>query len=57
MYEQMPNFRLLNEAYKCLYHNYPIKYDIGGNKKTINAISKRELENVIESIIILQIWY
>lgn len=44
MYEQMPNSRLLNEAYKCLYHNYPIKYDIGGNKKTINAISKRELE-------------
>lgn len=44
MYEQMPDSRLLKEAYKCMYHNYPIINDIGGDKKSIYAISKEELE-------------
>lgn len=44
MYMQMPDQRLLHEAYKCMYHNYPIKYDIGGNKESIYAISKKELD-------------
>lgn len=44
MYEQMPDSKLLKEAYKCMYHNYPIIYDIGGDKKSIYAISKKELE-------------
>lgn len=44
MYKQMPDQRLLNETYKCLYKNFPIKYDIGGDKKTIYAITKEELE-------------
>ena len=43
-YQQIPDQRLLNETYKCLYHNYPMKYDIGGDKKTIYAITKQELE-------------
>lgn len=44
MYMQMPNQRLLHEAYKCMYYNYPIKYDIGGNKESIYAINKKELD-------------
>lgn len=43
-YQQIPDQRLLNETYKCLYHNYPMKYDIGGDKKSIYAINKDELE-------------
>ena len=44
MYQQIPDQRLLNEAYKCLYYNFPLKYDIGGDKKTVDAITKKELE-------------
>ena len=44
MYEQLPDSRLLNETYKSLYHHFPYKYDIGGNKKSIYAISKAELD-------------
>ncbi|WP_407372218.1 EF-P 5-aminopentanol modification-associated protein YfmH, partial [Carnobacterium sp.] len=44
MYAQMPDQKLLNETYKCLYYNFPMKYDIGGDKKSIYAITKNELE-------------
>ena len=44
MYQQIPDQRLLNETYKCLYHNFPMKYDIGGDRKSVYAISKDELE-------------
>ena len=44
MYQQMPDQRLLAEAYKCLYHNFPLKYDIGGDKKSVYAITRNELE-------------
>jgi len=44
MYEQMPDSKLVHEAYKSMYYNYPIKYDIGGDKKSIYAITKDELE-------------
>lgn len=44
MYEQIPDQKLLTETYRCLYKNYPLKYDIGGDKSSINAISKDELE-------------
>lgn len=44
MYKQIPDQRLLNETYKCLYHNFPIKYDIGGDKKSVYDITKKELE-------------
>lgn len=44
MYMQNSNSRMLDEGYKSLYFEYPLKYDIGGNAKTVNAISKEELE-------------
>lgn len=44
MYEQNPDSRLINETYKSLYRNNPIKFDIGGDKESVYAISKKELE-------------
>ena len=42
--EQNPDQKLLHETYRCLYKEFPIKHDIGGDKETINAITKKELE-------------
>lgn len=44
MYMQNPDSRLLQETYRSLYHNYPLKYDIGGDDASVNAISKDELD-------------
>ena len=44
MYLQNPDSRLLQEAYRSMYQNYPLKYDIGGDDKTVMAINKEELE-------------
>lgn len=44
MYLQNPDSRLINETFKSLYKNYPLKYDIGGDDKTVNKITKDELE-------------
>lgn len=43
-YEQNPDSRLLHETYKSLYRDFPINNDIGGNKKSIFAIDKEELQ-------------
>lgn len=44
MYMQNPDSRLLQETYRSLYHDYPLKYDIGGDETSVNAISKDELD-------------
>lgn len=44
MYMTMPDTKLLNETFKALYYKYPIKYDIGGDEESVNAITKEELE-------------
>ena len=44
MYMQNPDSRLLQEGYRAMYHNYPLKYDIGGDDKSVYAITKDELE-------------
>lgn len=44
MYMQNPVSRLLNETYRSMYKNYPLKYDIGGDKESVYAITKEELE-------------
>ena len=44
MYMQNPDSRLLQEAYRSMYEKYPLKYDIGGDDKTVTAITKDELE-------------
>lgn len=44
MYMQNADSRLLQEGYRSMYKNYPLKYDIGGDDKTVNSITKDELE-------------
>lgn len=44
MYMLDPASRLIDETYKAMYKNYPLKYDIGGTKDTVYAITKEELE-------------
>ena len=43
MYMQNPDTRLLNETYRCLYKNHPLRYDIGGDEASVNRINKQEL--------------
>lgn len=44
MYMQNADSRILQEGYKSMYKNYPLKYDIGGDDKTVNKITKKELD-------------
>ncbi len=44
MYQQMPESRLYTTLFKALFHNFPLTFDISGDEKSINAISKEELE-------------
>lgn len=48
MYQQMPDARLIDETYKCLFHSYPLIYDIGGDENSVNAISLAELNKCYE---------
>lgn len=43
MYQQMPDFRLIFELYKSMYHDNPIKYDIGGSKEDVLSVTREEL--------------
>ena len=45
MYDQMPDAKLANEAYRSLYHNFPLKYDIGGDEESVMNITREELES------------
>ena len=44
MYHQMPEARLMYETYRALYHQIPVKYDIGGSEASVKAITKTGLE-------------
>lgn len=44
MYMQMPEQRLVLETFQSLFHNHPIRLDIGGNEASVNSISKELLE-------------
>ena len=44
MYETSPDSRLLNETFRSLYRDFPLKYDIGGDREGIRMITKEELE-------------
>lgn len=43
MYEQMPDVRLVMETFSSLYQKHPLKYDIGGDVDSVNAITLDEL--------------
>lgn len=44
MYMQNADSRLLQEGYKSMYKNFPLKYDIGGDEASVYRITKDELE-------------
>lgn len=44
MYHQMPESRLMYETFQSLYHDHPVKYDIGGSDESVMAITKAELD-------------
>jgi len=44
MYEQMPDSRLINETYRCLYHVHPLNQDIGGSVESVKEIDKAHLD-------------
>ena len=44
MYQQIPEFRLMMELLKSVYHRLPLRYDISGDEKSIQEISKDKLE-------------
>lgn len=48
MYYQMPEQRLIFETYQSLYHNHPVRNDIGGNEESVNQITLSELFSVYE---------
>ncbi|MEA5026365.1 MAG: pitrilysin family protein [Erysipelotrichaceae bacterium] len=44
MYKQMPDMRLFNETFSALYHEFPLKFDIGGSVDSVKATTKSDLE-------------
>ena len=44
MYQQMSDSRLLMELYKSLFFAHPLKYDIGGDEKSVCATTKAQLD-------------
>lgn len=43
MYKQMPEQRLMAETYTSLYHNHPIRLDIGGTEESVNMTQVSDL--------------
>lgn len=48
MYQQMSEIRIINETLDCLFYKHPMKYDIGGDKDSVNATSREDLYNCYE---------
>ncbi|MGL5978050.1 MAG: EF-P 5-aminopentanol modification-associated protein YfmH [Erysipelotrichaceae bacterium] len=44
MYRQQSDSRLVNETFQSLYHNHPLKHDIGGDDTTVSATTLSQLE-------------
>ncbi|MFV0479475.1 MAG: EF-P 5-aminopentanol modification-associated protein YfmH [Anaerorhabdus sp.] len=45
MYADMPDSRLFSEVLQSLYHHHPFRIDIGGDEASVNATTKKDLEN------------
>ncbi|MGL5540585.1 MAG: EF-P 5-aminopentanol modification-associated protein YfmH, partial [Erysipelotrichaceae bacterium] len=45
MYRQQSDSRLINETFGCMYHEHPLKYDIGGDDESVNATTLAQLQD------------
>lgn len=43
MYQQMSDFRMVVETFTALYHNHPLKHDIGGTEQSVKDMTMDEL--------------
>ena len=44
MYQQMSDSRLINETFSSLFHEHPLRFDVGGSPESVNRITKSSLE-------------
>lgn len=44
MYQQMSDSRLINETFSSLFHEHPLRFDVGGSTDSVNRITKNRLE-------------
>lgn len=44
MYQQMSDSRLINETFSSLFHEHPLRFDVGGSVDSVNRITKDSLE-------------
>jgi len=44
MYDQMSDFKLVKETFAALFHDHPMKYDIGGTTDSVNNTTLEQLE-------------
>lgn len=44
MYDQMSDFKLVKETFAALFHDHPMKYDIGGTTDSVNKTTLEQLE-------------
>lgn len=44
MYQQMSDSRLINETFSSLFHEHPLRFDVGGSVDSVNRINKDSLE-------------
>lgn len=49
MYEDQPQWQAFKNMLKGLYHDHPIKHDVGGTVESVKAITKEDLELAYES--------
>lgn len=44
MYLQMSETRLLMETFRSLYHQHPLRFDIGGDEESVRSTTREQLE-------------
>lgn len=45
MYDQMSDFKLVKETFAALFHDHPMKYDIGGTNESVKNTTLEQLES------------
>ena len=48
MYQQMSDVRFIQELFASMYHQHPLKNDIGGTEQSVNSITLKQLYDCYE---------